>query len=110
MGNGCPSICDERRFPCRLAAAGTDCFRMKNVGECHGNSIVRGDALYRVKITDREKGYTNTYSSEEAKDYINNKYSGLYRDLDGTIKAILDGSVIVAPHDIFNRVTDDEAF
>ena len=67
-----------------------------------------GDVLYRIKITDREKGSTSTCSAEEAKDYISNKYSGLYRDLDGTIKAILDGSIIVAPHDIFKRVRDDE--
>ena len=64
--------------------------------------------MYRIKITDKEKGHTSTCSPEEAKDYINNKYSGLYRDLDGTIKTILDGAIVVAPHDIFRRVTDNE--
>jgi len=61
--------------------------------------------MYRIKITDRKTGLIRIRSPVEARDYIKNKYPGLYPDPDGIIKAILDGATIVAHHDIFMRVT-----
>lgn len=58
--------------------------------------------------TDKKTGRIHTCSPEEVKDYIKNEYPGLYQDLEGTIKGILDGAVIEPHHDIFVRPRDDK--